>query len=114
MSNHQNTKQPPPRENNRTPVWFLVIDDMLDRDRSGRAKYGTPLQARNGRNSLMDAYQESLDQAVYLRQAIEERAHEPLAWIILRTIAAEAERTGSWTVPPDIQEWIHAALKGKR
>lgn len=37
-------------------------------------KYGTPLQANNGRNPLIDAYQEALDLCVYLRQEIEERS----------------------------------------
>jgi hypothetical protein len=55
------------------PIWELVIEDMQDRDRMGREKYGTPLQAHNGRRPLVDAYQEVLDLAVYLRQAIEER-----------------------------------------
>ena len=36
-------------------------------------EHGTPLQAHNGRDPLVDAYQEALDLAVYLRQAIEER-----------------------------------------
>jgi hypothetical protein len=51
-----------------------VIEDMRDRDRDriGRRKYNTPLQAGNGRNALIDAYQEALDLCVYLRQAIEE------------------------------------------
>jgi hypothetical protein len=46
---------------------------MKDRDRIGREKYGTPLQPHNGRDSLVDAYQEALDLCVYLRNEIEER-----------------------------------------
>jgi hypothetical protein len=46
---------------------------MKARDQFGRAKYGTPLQAGNGRNSLKDAYEECLDMAVYLKQSIIER-----------------------------------------
>ena len=38
----------------------------------GIEKYGTVLQPNNGRNALVDAYQEALDLAVYLRQRIEE------------------------------------------
>ena len=57
------------------PIWELVIEDMQDRDRMGREKYGTPLQAHNGRRPLVDAYQEVLDLAVYLRQSIEERGN---------------------------------------
>lgn len=62
-----------PRKTAGRPIWELVIEDMQERDRRGRKKYGTPLQAGNGRDALVDAYQEALDLAVYLRQAIEER-----------------------------------------
>ena len=65
--------QPPPIPSDRPPVWDLVIADMRDRDAIGRARYGTPLQPHNGRDALVDAYQESLDLAAYLRQAIAER-----------------------------------------
>lgn len=65
--------QPPPVRNDGPAIWPLVIEDMRERDRVGRERYGTPLQAHNGRDALVDAYQEALDLAVYLRQAIEER-----------------------------------------
>ena len=65
--------QPDPNPNDGTPIWELVIEDMQARDRFGRARYGTPLQSYNGRDALRDAYDEALDLAVYLRQAIEER-----------------------------------------
>lgn len=68
-----NTYEPSPIPNQSTPIWELVIKDMQDRDHVGRAKYGTPLQTHNGRNALIDAYQEALDLAVYLRQLIEEQ-----------------------------------------
>lgn len=64
--------QPPPVPNDRPAVWDLVIADMHERDRVGRERYGTPLQAHNGRDALVDAYQEAMDLAVYLRQRIEE------------------------------------------
>ncbi len=64
--------QPPPELTAGTPIWELVIADMRERDRIGRERYGTPLQAHNGRDALQDAYEEALDLAVYLRQAIEE------------------------------------------
>lgn len=63
----------PPTQNNNPAVWDLVVNDMLERDKEGRRKYGTPLQPHNGRDVLVDAYQEALDLAVYLRQAIYER-----------------------------------------
>lgn len=58
-------------------MWELVIEDMRERDQVGRRRYGTPLQAHNGRRALVDAYQEALDLVVYLRQEIEERAARP-------------------------------------
>ena len=64
--------QPAPTPNDSVPIWELVIADMQARDQLGRERYGTPLQAHNGRNALQDAYEEALDMAVYLRQAIEE------------------------------------------
>lgn len=66
--------QPDPRPNDRPAVWSLVIEDMRRRDHVGRQRYGTPLQPHNGRDGLVDLYQEILDAAVYIRQEIEERA----------------------------------------
>ena len=48
---------PPPKAYfNRPAIWELVIDDMRNRDHVGRQRYGTPLQAHNGRDALVDAY----------------------------------------------------------
>ena len=69
--------QPPPRPTGQTPVWDLVIADMRARDAAGRAHYGTPLQVDNGRDHLVDAYHEALDQCVYLRAEIERRNTPP-------------------------------------
>lgn len=65
--------QPAPVPNNRPAIWNLVVGDMIARDVLGRKRYGTPLQPHNGRDALQDAYEEALDLAVYLRQAIYER-----------------------------------------
>ena len=66
--------QPAPEPNGNRPVWKLVIEDMQARDHVGRQRYGVPLQANNGRDALVDAYQEALDLVVYLRQVLEERS----------------------------------------
>lgn len=74
MHEHDNSQivdQPPPIPNDGVAVWDLVIADMAERDQTGRARYGTPLQVDNGRDHLVDAYQEILDLAVYLRAEIE-------------------------------------------
>jgi len=65
--------QPNPEPNRELAVWDLVLEDMRARDAAGAEKYGTRLQPHNGRDFLMDAYQEALDLAVYLRGAIYER-----------------------------------------
>jgi hypothetical protein len=67
-----NDAQPPPTGTGK-PVWPIVVADMIERNQIGTKKYGTPLRAYNGRDALMDAYQEALDLVVYLRQSIYER-----------------------------------------
>ena len=54
-------------------VITMVLADLTNRALEGNKKYGEPLKAHNGRNALWDAYQEALDLAMYLRQAIEEQ-----------------------------------------
>ena len=68
--------QPPPKPNNLPHVWDLVIEDMKARDQLGFERYGVHLQPFNGRNSLQDAYEELLDQCVYIRQRIYEDANK--------------------------------------
>ena len=58
----------------------FVIKDVEDRKQFGLDKYGTVLQTNNGRNALVDAYQESLDLLVYMKQAMEE--NQMIAWEI--------------------------------
>ena len=65
-------EEPQPEQNNNPAIWDLVIKDMQTRDHIGVARYGTRLQSFNGRKALVDAYQEVLDLAVYLRQFIYE------------------------------------------
>ena len=55
------------------PILGMVLADLTNRALEGKEKYGEPLKAHNGRNALWDAYQEALDLAMYLRQAIEEQ-----------------------------------------
>lgn len=50
----------------------IILADMKERDRIGRERYGTPLTTGNGRDHLVDAYQERLDLIVYLRAWLEE------------------------------------------
>jgi len=68
--------QPDPIPNDSTPIHDLVIEDLRERKAVGLERYGTYLQAFNGRNSLADAYCEVLDLIVYLRQYIEEQSED--------------------------------------
>lgn len=66
-------RQSVPVRNDSTPIVDLVLADLNQRSKVGLRKYGTLLQAGNGRDALWDAYEEALDLAMYLRQAIAER-----------------------------------------
>lgn len=55
----------------------LVQLDIEARAQKGEQTYGERLKPNNGRDALVDAYQEALDLAMYLRQAIEERKAKP-------------------------------------
>lgn len=73
--------QPPPIPNDGPAIADLVIADMVERKRIGIERYGTPLQTRNGRDMLVDAYQEVLDLAMYVRGEIAERS-DPIIWLL--------------------------------
>lgn len=79
-----NDPQPPPKKSDAPATWDLVVKDlaemvdddavvgtileeMKERDTIGAKKYGVRHQAFNGRDHLVDAYQEILDCALYLR-----------------------------------------------
>lgn len=73
-SHADNNAQPAPVSDCRSKsVNDAVIADMQFRSLQGIAKYGTELKSFNGRDPLIDAYQEALDLAVYLKQALLER-----------------------------------------
>lgn len=66
-------KHEPPPLPGREAVLPLVLADLQARADVGRDKYGALLETHNGRDALMDAYQEALDLVMYLRQALAER-----------------------------------------
>lgn len=67
----------------------LVIADLVARSEAGRAKYnGRTLKTFNGRDALVDLYQELLDASVYIRQRIEEEA---VALHLFRTLEFSGE-----------------------
>lgn len=79
MSNERNPEtdsQEAPVVNDNKFIQDMVMADMEERKQFGIHKYGTALQAGNGRDMLQDAYEEALDLVVYLRGAIEEQKNE--------------------------------------
>ena len=55
------------------PVVAQVMIDLTERMEIGIKTYGEALRANNGRDALQDAYEEALDLACYLKQAMIER-----------------------------------------
>lgn len=64
------TEQPAPVANNHPPIVPQVIADLDARMQLGIQRYGVALQPGNGRNMLVDAYEEAQDLTIYLRGAI--------------------------------------------
>lgn len=58
------------------PVIDKVLSDLENRAEFGREKYGTLLRTNDGRDSLKDAYMESLDLTMYLAKLIMEDENE--------------------------------------
>jgi len=92
--------QKPPVHNDRPSVHDLVIRQLQasghwkvpagrealarklrERRELGLRRYGTVLQAYNGRDSLQDALDEAVDLVVYLWTYLEEQVAEPPNWL---------------------------------
>lgn len=63
-----------PVVNGQAYVQDAVIADIEARKQVGIRRYGTALQPGNGRDALLDLYEELLDACCYLKQALMERA----------------------------------------
>ena len=72
-----------PKKNPHPEVMKLFLKDLKDRYKEGVRRYGVPLQPFNERDALQDAYEEAIDLALYLRQAIYERDKMALKDFIL-------------------------------
>jgi hypothetical protein len=69
-------EQPAPTDSDAPAVTDLIIADLLARDQVGVERYGKRLRGHNGRDALVDAYQEYLDGQKYLRQVLYESGPE--------------------------------------
>ena len=70
-------KNPPPKKGRARHTVDLVMLDLSLRKKAGEKKYGMAHQHDNGRNHLLDAYEEAMDLCVYLRAEIERRNSKP-------------------------------------
>ena len=74
LPGHGTRIEPAPTSSVRSQsVTDAVLEDLRRRREFGVGKYGTELKSHNGRDPLVDAYQEALDLALYLKQALLER-----------------------------------------
>jgi hypothetical protein len=104
------TKQPSPVPNDGPSAHDLVISDMRERKAFGLRKYGTTLQPGNGRDGLVDLYQELLDAVAYTRLLIAER-DAPSAVTEKRQVRQLAS-AGIISVGPDLSERAEEILYG--
>ncbi len=88
QSQNLSTPEPPPIQNESQAIAELVIKDIKDRMAFGLQKYVVLLQANNGRDAGVDAYQEALDHLIYFRQLIENR------FLLLKAIVLEFQAAG--------------------
>lgn len=103
--------EPPPTSGSGDPIWGMVVKDMLERDLEGWRKYGVPLRAFDGRRSLVDAYQEVLDLAVYLRKEIAERSGGLLC---KETMLVVDDKHGRWyTITIHDMQGVLAPVAGR-
>jgi len=70
-----------------TAIQALVIEDMKERMEVGLDRYGEYLKKFNGRDALVDIYQELIDGVVYIRQVIEEE--KSLRYMLIKMFEAE-------------------------
>lgn len=68
--------QPAPIVNNGPLVRDEVIRDIEELCQRRHVKYGTHLQPHNGRDALVDLYEELIDACLYIKQLMMERGNE--------------------------------------
>ncbi len=89
----EHIEQPMPTRNGHVSIQSLVRIDLEAREQVGIQRYGTALQPHNGRDALRDAYEEALDLACYLRQAMAERdTPRPLSLVEIEPFPQAGQR----------------------
>lgn len=93
---------------------------MRERDGIGEKKYGVRHQHDNGRDHAVDAYQESLDQTLYLRAEIERQKQRDLIIAAAKNLDGYLARAFIGMKPLeitpaliDLLNTLHRSLQGK-
>jgi hypothetical protein len=102
MTTHVN--QPLPVPNGTPTIQSLVRADLELREQVGVHRYGTALQARNGRDAARDLYEELLDATCYLRQVLVERIHARQALDGIDTVVSDLMDAGQHSFASRIRE----------
>lgn len=94
-------------------VTQAVITDLQERERVGIQRYGRTLETFNGREALLDAYEEVLDLAQYIKQVLMEddaiRAENEKLRSILNGVLTEVE---SWFFEPNPSSGLYGGSGG--
>lgn len=91
----------------REQVLPQVMADMAQRIANGATQYGEPLTTNNSRDALQDAYEEALDLAMYLKQAIMERKQAASDWAASEKARLDLEEWPGpdWSQAPEWAMW---------
>ncbi|GLY08314.1 hypothetical protein [Actinoplanes sp. NBRC 101535] len=107
-------EQVAPVPNGSPSVQSMVREDLVVRERLGVERYGTTLQPGNGRDALRDLYEELLDGACYVRQAIEERPREDVDVAVAEVRAGlETELQRKDALLGEMRRQLDAAVRGR-
>ena len=85
----------------------LVIVDMRARDAVGLQRYGIPLTSGDGRDHLIEAYEEMLDASVYLTNELDEHGVELTTHL---TEEAFPDKTHRWYLH-DVQQLCTSQIR---
>lgn len=104
--------QPPPRPRSGVvSIQALVREDLVERERLGVKRYGTPLQPGNGRDALVDLYQELLDACCYARQAVEEERTQVTEALKVEIAQLKADLQRSKDLSAELRRQLDSAWK---
>lgn len=105
--------QSTPRDTGGVEVLPLVIADLEARAREGVEHYGQPLRTHNGRRSAQDAYEETLDLAMYWRQHLEELLDADAALADAERHLADYTHHAGVVDALGCVRWVRAMLRGE-